>query len=311
MFAYRASSDMNREHVAHQILLRAWPFRRGAGRLIEKYFSNLKFTEDRVTVLTTDGFPITVMPNDLLGRHVYLTGEFDRTIVEILTDFSEPHDVLLDIGAHIGYVSACFLQNISGSKAICVEPQPKLMDILRANMRQFSQERYRLAPIALSDRDEEGLFDTGRGNTGEGKLVDVFAPNTIVVTVKSADSFISSLTLPRLNLVKIDVEGHEFNILNSSKTHIQRLQPRAILFEDHLQLSAPGGRIGSLLREIGYDVFGIKKRLTKINLMPLMKSSDCVYNDYLAISKTRQISKTAQSKYNLMRTQGRSGVGLA
>jgi FkbM family methyltransferase len=290
---------MNKEHVPYQILLRAWPFPRGAGRLIDTFFSKLAFTEERATVLTTDGFPITIMPNDLIGRHIYLTGEFDRTVVEILQDFSEVGDVLLDIGANLGYVSGCFLKSVANSKAFCVEPQPILVDLLRTNLRQFSQDRYFIAPIALSDHDQEGFFVTDYGNTGEGKLVDGTRLNAIKVIVKSADAFLSSLALLRLDLVKIDVEGHEDNVFSSSKTHFQRLKPRAIIFEDQRQRSAPDGQIGSLLRDIGYHVFGIRKKLTKVDLMPITKKGHCIYNDYIAISQTRAVPKLAQSKYRL------------
>ena len=78
---------MNRQHIVAQMLLRAWPFPRGAGRLTDKFFSALKFRNELTTVRTTDDFYITVMPNELIGRHLYLTGEFDRTTVELLNNF--------------------------------------------------------------------------------------------------------------------------------------------------------------------------------------------------------------------------------
>ena len=291
---------MNRQHVVAQVLLRAWPFPRGAGRITDKFFSTLRFTQERVTVSTTDGFPITVMPNELIGRHLYLTGEFDRTTVEVLINFSEAGDVLLDIGANVGYVSGCFLTNVVCSTTICVEPQPRVLELLRANMREFSEDRYLIAPIALSDRDEEGWLEICHRNLGESKLVRKSNPNTTRVSVQSADRFFSSLKLDRLDLVKIDVEGHEANVFNASRSHFQRLQPRAIFFEDHLQNSAPDGCIGSLLREIGYDVFSVKKFLTKIALIPTTRKSDCSHNDYIAVSRTRHIPRAALSKYNIV-----------
>ena len=114
---------MNKEHLVPQMLLRLWPFRRGAGQIIpfDKFFSRLRFGTNEATVRTTDGFAMTVNPNELIGRHIYLTGEFDRSIIEILCNFSQPNDVLLDVGANVGYVSACFLKNVQGSRAIAVE----------------------------------------------------------------------------------------------------------------------------------------------------------------------------------------------
>jgi hypothetical protein len=120
---------MNRQHVGVQIALRAWPFPRGAGRIIDRFLSNLKFANTLEDVATTDGFKMLVMPNDLIGRHIYLTGEFDRSIVEILCKFARPGDTLLDVGANIGYVSACFLANVPGSRVVAVEPQPAIVSL--------------------------------------------------------------------------------------------------------------------------------------------------------------------------------------
>src|SRR5262245_12000473 len=150
---------MNRQHIAPQIFLRAWPFPRGAGRIVDRFFSKLSFAEDVATVRTTDEFSMQIMPNELVGRHIYLTGEFDRSTVEVLCNFAEDGDTLLDIGANIGYVSACFLKNVSNSRVIAVEPQPKILDLLRHNLGQFESTRYRIAPVALSDRDGDGWFE--------------------------------------------------------------------------------------------------------------------------------------------------------
>src|SRR5690242_20656556 len=106
---------MNPEHLFAQALLRLWPFPRGAGRIVDHYFSRLKFDMGVARVPTTDGFGLTVFPNELIGRHLYLTGEFDRSTVEVLLNHARPGDVLLDIGANVGYVSACFLKNVPQS----------------------------------------------------------------------------------------------------------------------------------------------------------------------------------------------------
>jgi hypothetical protein len=47
---------MNSEHIVAQALLRVWPFPRGAGRLIDMFFSNLRFNASEAIVRTTDGF---------------------------------------------------------------------------------------------------------------------------------------------------------------------------------------------------------------------------------------------------------------
>jgi hypothetical protein len=121
----KTAYEMNRERLVAQLLLRSLPFPRGSGLITDRFFSDLAFTEESAKVTTTDGFKITVMPNELIGRHIYLTGEFDRSTVEILCYLAKSGDTLLDVGANIGYVSACFLKNKFRPRAILFEDHSK------------------------------------------------------------------------------------------------------------------------------------------------------------------------------------------
>jgi len=274
---------MNRQKILPQILLRSWPFPRGAGRIIDHFFSRLTFKNEVETVRTTDGFSIKVFPNDLIGRHIYLTGEFDRSTVEVLIKLSKPDDVLLDIGANIGYVSGCFLQNVPRSKVIAVEPQPLIVDLLESNLKQFGDKRYKIFPVGISDADSSGWLEICDFNRGASKVVKEKNKHTVEIQLWSAKRLFASLQGEKIDLVKIDVEGHEETVLKASQEDLNRLRPRAIFFEDHAQSAAPDGPIGSIYRSIGYQVFGVKKRLTRLDFVSIHAAKDCIYNDYLAV----------------------------
>jgi FkbM family methyltransferase len=280
---------MNREHIAAQILLRAWPFPRGAGRILDRHFGKTKFEAKTAIVRTTDGFDILVEPNDLIGRHLYLTGEFDRSIVEVLCNFSEPGDALLDIGANIGYVSACFLSNVPRSSVVAVEPQPSVLEILRTNLNRFG--RFQIYPYALGDADGEVFFSIDAENKGGSQVSDT---GTTKVEMRSANRMFSELGIGKVDLVKIDAEGCEESILRASASDLERLQPRAILFED-----LGKSEMQSMLASSGYRVFGIKKHLHKLELVPIINESSCTYHDYVAVSKSRQVPAAARETYGL------------
>lgn len=274
---------MNRQHILPQILLRSWPFPRGAGRIIDRYYSRLSFDAEVASVRTTDGFTIKVLPNDLIGRHIYLTGEFDRTTVEVLLKFSKPGDVLLDIGANIGYVSACFLQRVPRSKSIAVEPQPQIVDLLLSNLKPFGDERYKVFPVGLSDVDSSGWLEICDLNRGASKVVDERNSHTVEIQLWSAKRLFASLHGEKIDLVKIDVEGYEEAVLKACQVELDRLRPRAIFFEEHTQSAAPDGSIGRIFKSIGYQVLGVKKRLTRLEFVSISTARDCAYNDYLAV----------------------------
>lgn len=273
---------MKREHIIAQLLLRSWPFPRGAGRITDRLFSNLTFAQEVAEVVTTDGFKINVMPNELIGRHIYLTGEFDRSTVEILCNFAKPGDTLLDVGANIGYVSACFLKNVPDSNVIAIEPQADVVNLLRKNLSQFAG-RHQVFSIALSDRDGTCHFQVDTRNRGASKITSYGGPGIQQLEMWSVGKMLATAKPTNIDLIKLDVEGHEEQVLFAIEPVLEQFRPRAILFEDHSSKSAPDQPIGALMRGAGYRVFGLDKHLTKLKLKPIVSEADCVYNDYVAV----------------------------
>jgi FkbM family methyltransferase len=244
------------------------------------------FSESVATVRTTDNFEITINPNELIGRHIYLTGEFDRSIVEILLDFAEPNDILLDIGANIGYVSACLLNKVPGCRSIAVEPQAEVLKFLERNL---PTDRATIYPYALSDRDGEVFFTTNANNSGQGHIVDHSGPGTFTVQSRSAETMCRDLGIDRLDLVKIDTEGFERIIVAALLDTLSRLQPKIIVFEN---AAHEGKEISTMLSAIGYKVYGIQKTLTSLSLSQAnLSTGDCV-----AVSDRRPLPTTV-SKY--------------
>lgn len=272
---------LNSEHILPQIALRLWPFPRGSGRIVDRVFSRLVFREKLAFVRTTDGFGLHIRPNELIGRHIYLTGEFDRTTVEVLCKLACPGDTLLDIGANIGYVSACFLANVPSSQAIAVEPQPSVYELLGKNLSQFSNCAT-CFPVAISDRAGSGRLEVCPGNSGAGHLTNDGGSSAISVTLWTPDQLMARIT-SRIDLIKIDVEGHEQAVISAFSPIIPILRPRAIIFADHTASAAPDGPIGRVLAEHGYMIYGIRKRLTRVNAVPISVAEQCKFNDYVAV----------------------------
>jgi FkbM family methyltransferase len=273
---------MNREHLCPQVLLRAWPFPRGAGRIIDRFFPRLSFNDDVAVVKTTDGFALSVMPNELIGRHLYLTGEFDRSTIEVLLKFARRGDSLLDIGANIGYVSACFLAKVPESTAIAIEPQPDIVDLLHANLEQFGS-RAQVVPVAISDRDGEGRLHIDPTNRGASRLISADNPRAAQVEVWSPQRLFSTLRPAKIDLLKIDVEGHEESIIRGFEPFLAQHRPRLIIFEDHGTRASPDAPIGLVFARTGYSVFGLHKKLTRLSLKRIRSAADCRYNDYIAM----------------------------
>jgi FkbM family methyltransferase len=293
---------MNNEHRAAQALLRAWPFPRGAGRIADRCFSKLSFKQAVATVRTTDRFDMTVRPNDLIGRHIYLTGEFDRTIVELLCNFSQRDDVLVDIGANIGYVSTCFLKNVPDSSVIAVEPVPLNLSLLTINLNRFG--RYQIYPFALSNQDGETWFEVDSANMGGSHMVHGRGDRTTKVETRAANRLFTDLNIEKVDLMKLDAEGAEEIILATCANQLESLQPRAIVFEDSQNSVVADSGVRSTLNRVGYDIFGVKKALRRLDLINVNINRSVSFSDYIAISRIREIPPLAISTYGLNKNAG-------
>lgn len=278
-------------------LSRNWPFVNGSGWLIDRLGRGRTLGEGRRMARTSDGFDMAVFADDHIGKHILLSGKFDRSIPAMLLDFCEPGDRCADIGANIGYVACLLLQRVRDSHVLCIEPQPGIVTLLEENLARFPRDRWTLVQAALSDAESEGFLELDHVNRGASALVGAAGSNTVAVPMLPADRVLGACE--RLDIVKIDIEGHEEIVFRSAHDVLKRLQPRAILFEDRSGKAAPAGSIGALLDSAGYRILGIRKTLTATRLEPVTGENTGMFNDFIAASRTRVMPRRAIERHAL------------
>jgi FkbM family methyltransferase len=264
-------------HSLARALLRLYPFRNGQGRLIDRSFlGRLRFDDDELTIRTSDGFDITVLPNDHIGRHLVLTGQFDRSILDVLLSIARPGDRVLDVGANIGYVSCGLLACLGDCRVASVEPQPDIFLLLQRNLRRVGGSRAVAIEAAVSDQTGEAVMrvdSTNRGassiEAGHAGCGNGAAGPTILVPLITGEQLLARCGFDRLDLIKIDVEGHELAVLATLLPALEHYRPRAVLFEHWGPLDDPAAPIRSLFDSIRYELRGLVKSLNGWRLLPV------------------------------------------
>ena len=255
--------------MARSVLVR-WPFACGQGRLVDSTFlSQLRFVAHEMDVKCRGGFSMTVRPNELIGRHLYLTGQFDSVVVEVLASFARQDTgeiVLLDIGSNIGYVSCAMLARFPGLRSVAIEPVPATFAILRRNLERF-EGRGHAINAALSDHCGNGKMVVNDANSGASRLVE--DEGALEVDCIDGASLCSLAQLDALHLVKIDVEGHEVPVLRTLEPLVTRHRPRAILFEHDGNPASPSSPLYGVFNRVRYRVMGVSKSLLGWKLVPL------------------------------------------
>jgi len=102
----------------------------------------------------------------------------------------------------------------------------------------------------------------------------------------TAEKLMEEVDLQGVDLIKIDVEGHEEAVLRSLSPIIARHNPRAILFEHHGSLDHPKSFIRGLFEDLRYRIFGLQKTLFRLRLVSLERlvAQGRSAPDYLAVS---------------------------
>lgn len=265
-------------------LLQGLPLYNGKGRLIDRtLLRTLRFPEHILDVKTAEDFTIRVWPNDLIGRHIYLTGRFDRCVVDALVGAAAPGACLWDIGANIGYVSCAFLSRVHGSRVVSVEPLPDIAALLRHNLAQFEAARSSVIEAAVSDITGTGNIVRVSGNSGMSHIAAAGEGESVRLVTADA---LAEFGLP--DVIKIDVEGHEAAVLRGIAPILASHPPALVVFEHHAGDRSVDPAIAALLDELDYELLRIWRRWDGWKLGP---AQGCMAGGYEPSSDFAAIRK--------------------
>jgi FkbM family methyltransferase len=148
-------------------------------------------------------------------------------------------DVVLDCGANVGVFTRKAL-NAGAKTVIAIEPAPENLECLRRNFSsEIAEGRVLVYPKGVWDRDDilelkVDPHDSARDsfvrlNESKERLEKVRVPLTTI------DKLTRELNLPRVDFIKMDIEGAEQKAIAGARQTIARYRPRMALCIYHLE----------------------------------------------------------------------------
>lgn len=135
-----------------------------------------------------------------------LRGQFQEIFLDRHYSFTTTvaNPVIVDCGGNIGLSSIWFKQEYPGCKLIVYEADPQVAGVLSRNLRAAGMGDVKVNNMAVWNRSGFVSFDNRGGDAG---LVSAGGS----ISVASAD--IAGILPDRVDLLKLDVEGAEFEII--------------------------------------------------------------------------------------------------
>jgi FkbM family methyltransferase len=235
----------------------------------------------RLELPSGESLEIVVPPSgDLIGDVVQRMGGYFPESFELALGMLDAGAVVLDLGAHLGTFSLAAAAR--GHRVISVEASPRNAEFLKASARANGFDDLTVVHVAVSDRPGTVRF---RPEGAWGQITEGWAPGLVEVPALTVPDVLRQVGVPRVDVVKVDVEGSEIAVLSGMQDLLRAPDAPPVVYESNAHTlrmfgATPEDLVG-VFAEQGYDNYLIGER----ELMPATPQSfqpdTCV--DYLAV----------------------------
>lgn len=233
------------------------------------------------------------------------TGRYEEIETTILTFLVRQSRTTLDIGANVGYYSVLLglsLQDDAG--LIAFEPFPQSYKALQNNLNLNQlEDKVNTVQIALSDK--AGIAElyvpelSGSSAASLNSLHPTENETKVRIRTTTLDAIVSEYQLANIDLIKIDVEGAEWLVLQGGWKTIKLYRP--VIFAELLRkwsakFSYHPNTILANLSELDYSCFAVGKNLRKITEI----SEDTNETNFLFLTNSENHKKFEKDLLNIL-----------
>ncbi len=198
----------------------------------------------------------------------------EREQLEYFIQNIKPNDIVWDVGAFVGMFSMFASEAVgAGGKVYTFEPEHNTADIVRKNCGYNNLTNITLIEAALGDKDGETLIYSSEDNQN---AISCLKPGKNLkkqgtsITIRSGHSLIEKNEAEVPNVVKMDVEGAEFQALTGMRDILERPECRFLFLELHTEdlprFDSSDLAVRTLLKEAGFTIEKEIQRGTEIHL---------------------------------------------
>lgn len=192
-------------------------------------------------------------------RSFYSLSELER-LSSLLQKKISPKPIIIDAGANIGNHTAYFALAFPSAIVLSFEVNPTAFRYLEKNISTNCLKNAVTINLGLSSKAGDCGIVSPSGNPLGGAMVDISAEKTIASVVR-LDDYLSANKKPvggRVDLIKIDVEGHELQCLQGARRSIEDDRPLIYLeckeVGEYREISDFLAGLGYVLSEVSQGV---------------------------------------------------------
>jgi FkbM family methyltransferase len=232
---------------------------------IEHLKRRLLFTKRQSVRIKNSHISIIVDPkNGATDAGLYFHKERDVDVINVMKNTLFPGSIFVDIGANIGYETlwGAFLVGAQG-KVYAFEPIAHLAEQIKESIHLNEYSNITLLQKAAGEKDGKERIYFHKEDAGLTSIENrENATNSMEIEITTLDKEL--VHIASLALIKLDVEGYEYEALKGAEKMLQKFHPVIVFeFSPHLyEKSHPGKSLEILtfLDNLGYSIYPIDQQ---------------------------------------------------
>jgi FkbM family methyltransferase len=191
-------------------------------------------------IIKRNGLFFEVDITEGLDLSLFLFGNFQRHVSDNKYLRLNEDAIIMDVGANVGIMTLHFAKKAAKGKVYAFEPTHYAFKKLQRNivLNPELEPRIQLTQTFLSCTEKKSKPITAYSSWKINKKVGEnqhpvhggAAMSTEGVPTTTIDEFVKEYNIDRIDFIKIDTDGHEFDVLSGGRNTIEQLRPQ-IIFE--------------------------------------------------------------------------------
>jgi len=252
-----------------------------SGRLrLLKYALHRRLGASTIRTHTSWGAALDLQFSDVSTAYAINFGKYEEEEVKKIFKYVKRGMTVFDIGAHIGYFTLLMAHLVGPDGLVfAFEPNPITYTRLKSNIAinpHLNDGRIKILQTALGKaKSVQSFFCPVSGSEGLAGLKDTkraLINEVINVQVDTFDYFAVSHNVKKIDFVKMDIEGAEYDVLIGSEEILNELRP-IILFEAcELNTEPYGYRVFEELQYLEQRGYVVKQAGFSYNFIAIPKN---------------------------------------
>jgi len=181
-------------------------------------------------VYSSNGCMIHVDTRNYIEYKIFAEGGYEDHISTLIKHYIKDGSSFFDIGANIGIHSLSVASN-QNCQIFSFEPVEFIRKKLKRNIELNKFDNIKVVPLALSNekKDIKTNYSESSSNQGTFSIINEDSGTNIINCVKG-DDYVTENNIDYISVIKIDVEGFEFSVIEGLENTIKKQKP-IIFFE--------------------------------------------------------------------------------